>query len=238
MIYQMNAKKNALTYIIRSNKMNKIIIIFLTIFFISLYLFTSPCKRRVEFCSIEYPKVIVIQKKSFLKLEKKLNIKYKYYGKDIISNDGEYGHFSYMQTYSIKGNILYYDKVGKILPETHRFFKQSGFDGFQRHGGIEGSYTKRVFFKDKGLYSFDIYILSPFIFESTDVDEFIMKEKLSEILISIDEVKIYWDLIDQFHNKGKERSRKGEFLLKVNKKIKIRINYEDEGKCDNAIEKD
>ena len=208
--------------------MRQLIIAVFIIFYIYFYLFTFPGKTRVEFISIDYPEVIVIQKKNFLALEEKVNIKYKYYGKDIISNDGEYGHFSYMQTYSIKGNILYYDKFGKILPEAYLYFKQSGFDGFQRHGGIEGSNTKMVFFKNSELYCFDINIISPYIFESTDVDEFIVKNELSEILISIDEVKIYWDLIDQFHNKGKERNRKGEFLLKVNKKIKIKIKYEDD----------
>ena len=212
--------------------MSKLIIAVFILFYISIYSFTFPCKTRVEFCSIEYPEVILIQRENFLKLEENLTVRYKYYGKDIISNDGEYGHFSYMQTYSIKGNILYYDKVGKILPEAHLFFKQSGFDGFQRHGGIEGSNTKSVFFKNNELYSFDINIISPFIYESTDVDEFIMRRELSEILIFIDEVKICWDLIDQFRIKGKERNRKGEFLLKLNKKIKIKVKYED---CINKV---
>jgi HEAT repeat protein len=93
----------------------------------------TTCKG---FKTIDYPEEILIRKGDLLNLKEKITIKYKYYGKDIISNDGEYGHFSYMQTYSIKGNILYYDKVGKILPEAYHYFKESRFDGFQRHRGI------------------------------------------------------------------------------------------------------
>ena len=42
------------------------------------------------FQDIDYPGEIVIKKGEFLNLNEKITIRYKYYGKDIISNDGEY----------------------------------------------------------------------------------------------------------------------------------------------------
>ena len=178
------------------------------------------------FDSIEYPKTIFIQKQPNRNLKMSCFIKYRYYGESLVSNDNKVGYFSSKLYYFPKGEIYYFTKDKRILPDALKFFLKCGLSSCSVIGKDISGYDVYPLLINRDLESIEIEIFSPFIFENTDIDEAIEKSELAMILINIDEIKIKWSMTDQEY-KDQSRVRKGEYIMKVNKTIKIKVKYED-----------
>jgi hypothetical protein len=195
-----------------------------------LLLFNSidyPGEAYCVFDSIEYPKIILIPKKFNNEMKVSYFIKYKYFGESLVSNDNRPGGHSYYLGYFPKGIIHYFTREKKILPGAMKFFKECGLSACIMLGKMGGGNTVEPLLINKGIEQIEIDIFSPSIFEDTDIDEAIKAKELSKIVIAINEIKIKWRLTDQEY-KEQPRVRKGEYMMKVNKTIKIKVKYEDE----------
>lgn len=205
--------------------MTKIILKSIISLLVPLFAMLFPNNSWVEFHSIDYPKEVIITEefnKTNLLLVK---INYKYFGNDIVSNDGEYGKYTFSKMNFIKGNISYIDEYGEILPGAGKYFEKIGFNEIQRHEGGASSHGLYTLFQNERINSVEMAIFSSSIYENTDIGVAIEKESLSAININIEEIKICWDFIDYYTTK--RRTRKGEFTLKVNKTIRIKVKYND-----------
>jgi hypothetical protein len=201
-----------------------IVCIFLAILLLSLLGYNK--EPYCVFESIEYPQSILIKKRFSKEINVRYFIKYRYFGESLVSNDNKVGHFSSYLYYFPNGNIYYFTKERRMLPDALKFFKKCGLSGCIVLGKHISGYDVYPLLIKKDLESIEIDILSPSIFEETDIDESIEKRELSMILINIDEIKIKWSMTDQEY-KEQQRVRKGEYIMKVNKKIKIKVKYEE-----------
>lgn len=186
--------------------------------------------------SIDYNKTILIPKDFNIKNEVHYTINYVYHGDSIVSNDNHEGYYACYLSYLPAGNIYFFTKNGKILPGAKEFFKRCGISACKILGKSKGGFAVESLLINKEKESIKMKIFSPYIFKNTDIDEAIKKRELSSILIIINDIQVKWEMRDE--PKGKERIRKGEFSLTVNKKIKIEIKYEDERQCETAIDID
>ena len=193
-----------------------------------LFLFNSPGYPGEAYCvfdSIEYTKTIFIQKQPDRNLKMSCFIKYRYYGESLVSNDNRLGYFSSKLYYFPKGKIFYFTKDKRVLPKAMKFFTERGLGGSIILGKDISGYAVYPLLINRDWESIEIEIFSPFILEKTDIGEAIGKRELAMILIIIDEIKIKWSMTDQEH-KEQPRVRKGEYMMKVNKTIKIKVKYE------------
>jgi hypothetical protein len=208
--------------------MNKSLIFFT--FWGILFLFNLPgSPGEPPYCvfdSIEYPKTILIPKQFNNEMKVSYYIKYKYFGESLVSNDNRPGEHSYYLGYFPKGIIHYFTREKKILPGALKFFRDCGLSACRMLGKMGGGNTVEALLINKDIESIEIDVFSSFIFEKTDIDEAINTKKLSEIVITIDEIEIEWELTDQM-DKEQPGVRKGEYMMKVNKTIKIKLKYED-----------
>ena len=203
--------------------MEKIMLKSIISMFASIFTILFPNFSWLEFHSTEYPKEIIIMGDFNKSNSLLVRINYKYYGIDIISNDGEYGKYTFSRMNFTKGSISYINKNGEILPFARRYFEQNGFNEIQRHEGGASSFGLYTLFQNGKKESAELMFLSSHIFENTDIGIAIKKKSLSAIKINIKEIKICWDIEDYYM--AKRRTRKGEFTLKVNKTIRIKVKY-------------
>ena len=176
------------------------------------------------FNSIEYPKTILIPKVFRGEKEIHYTINYKYHGESIVSNDNHEGYYACYISYLPEGKVYFFTKDGKMLPGAKKFFKRCGIYACKMLGKSKGGFAVEPLLINNGKESIEMKIFSPYIFKNTDIDEAIIKRKLSSILIIIHDIQVKWEMRDE--PKGKERIRMGEFKFDVNKIIKIKIRYE------------
>jgi hypothetical protein len=208
--------------------MNTKIIITILCSIIPLVLNVPICSQTPlgTFHSIDYSKVIIIEENGNDICTVSCKINYIYNGKSILFPDIDNScSYVFFLDYSPKGKISYLTASGESLPVAAEFFKDEGKDGLPLIGQARSS----DFTIEPGLTrgekdTIEIDLLSPWLFEHTDIDEAIAEKSLSSIKLSIESVDVHWKYILRTMD-GTEHIQEGEFTVTVNKTIEINIKY-------------
>jgi hypothetical protein len=208
--------------------MNIKIIITILCSIIPLVLNVPICSQTplATFQSIEYSKVIIIKENDNDICPVSCKINYIYNGKSIVNPgiDNIWAYHFFLD-YSPKGKISYLTSSGESLPGAAKFFKDDGKDGLPAIVDVRGA----DYIIEPGLTrgekdTIEIDLLSPWLFEHTDIDEAIAEKSLSSIKLSIESVDVRWKYILRTKD-GTDHVQEGEFTVAVDKTIEINIKY-------------
>lgn len=207
--------------------MKPIIIVTFLLFYIFMFL-NFPVwseKSYVALHSIDYPKVITIPKNFKKDMNVSFKIHYIYLGKSIVPDGDSPRSYYYSLNYTQLGKTFYLTKDGRTLPGARKHFNNDRMLPTGKGGGGDNFVEPMLVKGEKD--NIEIKVLSPWIFEHTDLDESIEEKSLSSIRISIGLVNVEWIYV-VCDKDGKERIQEGEFYINVNKTIEIKVKYEGE----------
>ncbi len=204
------------------------LIFFLTLFF--SFLNAGEAKLRLDSLTDTDP-IIIPQEIDFNEFDACCTIKYTYEG-DWIGGCSREKFCTIFREYFYYAHLTYLDGNYKEL------FRITLPDSFLVLGEIvynmdSSGMGDNFVFREEIVYSTDIQILSPPLFQFEKLRELISTKRIHKIKLDLEKVVVKWDYsCETRHSKegGKERVEKvkkqGEFVIKVDKTYFIEIKYE------------
>ncbi len=186
---------------------------------------SDSLKSTAELTGIEVPEEIVIRdgsEKELLSFE--LKISYKYSGVDVVSNNGDYGPFSFTQSFRKNVELYYFDKDGNVFPEAKLCqVKRKGRS--YRSGEAGGSrFGLKVCLKNGTIYHCTCLLFPSSLLRQTDLLDAIKSRRLARGQVIFTDLLIVWELAD---GEDRKRIREGKFFFNIEKEFWIDVKYAD-----------